>query len=89
MLFTTATAVRMIVARRVADHRRWMIRSFSLILAGVMLRLESLIYDGLRSAGLVDFSFETAYAGIAWLCWVPNLLVALWITRRLPDAEAA
>ena len=38
MLFTTATAVRMIVARRVADHRRWMIRSFSLILAGVMLQ---------------------------------------------------
>ena len=89
MLFTTATAVRMIVARRIADHRRWMIRSFSLILAGVMLRLESLIYDALRSAGLVDFSFETAYAGIAWLCWVPSLLVALWITRRLPDAEAA
>jgi hypothetical protein len=85
MLFTTATALRMIVARRVADHRRWMIRSFSLILAGVMLRVESMIYDGLHSAGVVDFSFETAYAGIAWLCWVPNLLVALWITRRSPD----
>ena len=39
MLFTTATALRMIVARRVADHRRWMIRSFALILAGVTLRL--------------------------------------------------
>jgi hypothetical protein len=35
---------------------------------------------------VVDFSFETAYAGIAWLCWVPNLLIALWITRRSPDA---
>ncbi len=85
MLFTTATALRMIVARRVADHRRWMIRSFSLILAGVMLRVESMIYYGLHSAGVVDFSFETAYAGIAWLCWVPNLLIALWITRRSPD----
>lgn len=86
MLFTTGAAVRMVVTGRYADHRRWMIRSFALILAGVMLRLESLIYDGLRSAGVFDFSFETAYAGIAWLCWVPNLLVALWITRRSPDA---
>jgi uncharacterized membrane protein len=86
MLFTTGTAVRMIVAGRYADHRRWMIRSFSLILAGVMLRLESVIYTGLASAGVVSFSFETAYAGIAWLCWVPNLLVALWITRRSPEA---
>ena len=88
MLFTTATALRMIVARRVADHRRWMIRSFALILAGVTLRLETLIYTGLVSAGAVQFSFETAYAGIAWLCWVPNLLVALWITRRSPEPAA-
>jgi uncharacterized membrane protein len=88
MLFTTTTALRMIVARRVADHRRWMIRSFALILAGVTLRLESLIYSGLASAGVLQFSFETAYAGIAWLCWVPNLLVALWITRRPPEPTA-
>ena len=27
------------------------------------------IYDGLVATGIVDFLFETAYAGIAWLCW--------------------
>jgi uncharacterized membrane protein len=85
MLFTTWTAVRMIVAARYGEHRRWMIRSFSLIMAGVMLRLWTLIYGGLAAVGIVDFSFETAYAAIAWLCWVPNLMLAIWFTRRRAD----
>ncbi len=82
MLFTTWTAVRMIFANRFGDHRRWMIRSFSLILAGVMLRVWVPIYGALAAAGIVNFSFETAYAAIAWLCWVPNLLLAIWFTRH-------
>jgi uncharacterized membrane protein len=88
-LFATWTALRMVLAGRYAEHRRWMIRSFSLILAGVMLRVWSILYTGLAGAGLVGFSFETAYAGIAWLCWVPNLLIALWITRRPVESAAA
>ena len=86
MLFTTWTAVRMIMAGRYGEHRRWMIRSFSLIMAGVMLRVWMPLHAGLAGAGLVDFSYETAYAAVAWLCWVPNLLIALWITRRPVDA---
>ncbi|HEX5383548.1 MAG TPA: DUF2306 domain-containing protein [Propionibacteriaceae bacterium] len=82
MLFTTWTALRMVLAGRIGDHRRWMIRSFSLIFAGVMLRVLSPIYGLLSAVGLVSFSFETAYTWIAWLCWVPNLLIAVWITRR-------
>lgn len=87
MLFTTWTAVRMIMAGRYGEHRRWMIRSYSLIMAGVMLRVWMLIYSVLAALEVVSFSFETAYAGIAWLCWVPNLLIALWVTRK-PVAEA-
>jgi uncharacterized membrane protein len=82
MLFTTWTAVRMIVAGRYGEHRRWMIRSFSLIMAGVMLRLWSALYYMAAGVGLVNFSFETAYAAIAWLCWVPNLMLAIWFTRH-------
>jgi uncharacterized membrane protein len=89
MLFTTWTAVRMIVAGRYGEHRRWMIRSFSLIMAGVMLRVWSPIYVALAAVGIVDFSFETAYAGIAWLCWVPNLMLAIWFTRRPADVVNA
>lgn len=82
VLFTTWTALRMVLARRIDDHRRWMIRSFSLIFAGVMLRILSPIYAVLSGIGLVSFSFETAYTWIAWLSWVPNLLIAVWITRK-------
>jgi uncharacterized membrane protein len=89
MLFTTWTAVRMILAGRYGEHRRWMIRSFSLIMAGVMLRVWAPLYSGLAAAGIVDFSFETAYAGIAWLCWVPNLLLAIWFTRRPTEVPNA
>ena len=89
MLFTTWTAVRMVLAGRFGDHRRWMIRSFSLILAGVMLRVWVPTYEALAAAGIVDFSFETAYAAIAWLCWVPNLLLAIWFTRDKAAAAKA
>jgi uncharacterized membrane protein len=82
ILFTTWTALRMVLADRIGDHRRWMIRSFSLAFAGVMLRVLSPIYAVLSGVGLVSFSFETAYTWIAWLSWVPNLLIAVWFTRR-------
>ena len=47
----------------------WMVRSFALTFAAVMLRLELPL---LAAAGL---SFEVAYATVAWSCWVPSLLV--------------
>jgi hypothetical protein len=47
-----------------------------------MLRLMTLAYFMLSDAGLVGFSFEQAYRAIAWLDWVPSLLVAVWLTRR-------
>ena len=88
-LFTTWTALRTALAHRYAEHRRWAILSFSLIFAGVMLRIWVPIYLALSGSGLVHFSFETAYAGIAWLCWVPNLLFAVWLTRRTVQRERA
>ena len=51
MLFTTWTALRMVLAGRYGEHRRWMIRSFSLIMAGVMLRVWVPIYVVLAGAG--------------------------------------
>jgi uncharacterized membrane protein len=53
-------------------HRRWMIRSFSLTLAGVVFRL---YLPSMMAAGL---DFETAYPIVSWLCWVPNLLLVEW-----------
>lgn len=60
-------------ARDFTAHRAWMIRSYALCLAAVTLRLY------LPLSGAMGIPFEEAYPAIAWLCWVPNLLVVEWI----------
>lgn len=78
-LATTVQAWRMALARRVAEHRAWMIRSMALTLAAVTLRLY------LPFAALGPIPFFDAYRAIAFLCWVPNLLLAeVWLKRRGP-----
>jgi hypothetical protein len=32
-------------------------------------------------------AFEPAYQTIAWLCWVPNLIVAEWLILRQRTAS--
>ncbi len=74
-LAVTAQAVRLAMLRRIAEHRRWMIRSAALTFAAVTLRL----YLPILTAA---FGFETGYPPVAWLCWVPNVLIAEWWLRR-------
>ncbi|MFI6292953.1 DUF2306 domain-containing protein [Nonomuraea sp. NPDC050790] len=80
-LVTGTMGLYMIRTGRVADHRRWMIRSFALTFSAVTLRLMLIGYATLSAAGLITLDFTTAYVAIAWLCWVPNLLIALHFTR--------
>ncbi len=61
---------------RIGAHRRWMIRSFALTLAAVTLRLY------LPIAALLPLPFATSYQAIAYLCWIPNLLLAERYLRR-------
>jgi uncharacterized membrane protein len=83
-LYTGLRAYRAILARDVVSHRRWMVRNFSLTFAAVTLRL------WLPAALLAGVSFESAYPIIAWLCWVPNLLLAERLfNRRLERLQAA
>jgi len=72
-LFTGFEAYRAIRARDVARHRRWMVRNFALTFAAVTLRLW---LPGLVISGV---SMDVAYPMVAWLCWVPNLIVAEWL----------
>lgn len=74
-LYTGARAYGAIRRRAVAEHRQWMIRNFALSLAAVTLRLY------LPFSFIFGWPFATAYATIAWLCWVPNLLVAEWLLK--------
>lgn len=76
-LTTTAIAYRHIRRGDQVNHRRWMLRSYSLTFAAVTLRL----YLPLSLAA--GISFIDAYQAIAWACWVPNLVVTeWWLLRR-------
>ena len=62
----------------ITEHRAWMIRNYALTFAAVTLRLWlPLFLAGLR------MEFNVAYPIIAWLSWVPNIIVAELIVRRL------
>ncbi len=76
-LGATIIAWRFAVARRIADHEAWMIRSWALTLAAVTLRLYG---PPLTMAGL---SYLDAYRATAFLSWIPNLIVAeLYLRTR-------
>ena len=79
-LFTGFMAYWAIRRGDIQNHRRWMLRNFALTFAAVTLR----IYLGLSVAAGIQF--EQAYPVIAWLCWVPNLLLVEWWfnSRRRP-----
>jgi len=62
-------------ARRFDEHRRWMIRSFSLTFAAVTLRLYLPI-----PPMVLHMSFIEGYRWISWVCWTSNLAVAeIWL----------
>lgn len=72
-LYTLIRGLKSItVDRDQAAHRNWMVRNYALSCAAVTLRL----YTALASAllGLTDTN-DTFFV-IAWLCWVPNLLLS-------------
>jgi uncharacterized membrane protein len=80
-LLTTLMGWRAALRRDFVSHQRWMIRSFALTLAAVTLR----IYLPLGII-LNQGDFYTPYRAIAWLCWVPNLIIAEWWLRaRVPQ----
>jgi len=79
-LSCTVLALVAVKRRDFRAHQRWMIRSFALTFAAVTLR----IY--LPLAMIAGFDFAIAYPVIAWLAWLPNLLVAQLLVRRARGA---
>lgn len=61
----------------ITNHRLWMTRNFALTFAAVTLR----VYLGIMT-GPLELDFGDAYQAVAWLCWVPNLIVAEWVLVR-------
>lgn len=81
-LATGAMALQRIARGDVPGHRRWMTRNFALTLAAVTLR----VY--LPAAIVGGVGLATAYPVVAWLCWLPNLVLAEWILSRARPAAA-
>lgn len=83
-LYTGMRGYLAIRSRAIEAHRRWMLRSYALALAAVTLR----IYVGIGVAA--GASFTTIYPWIAWLCWMPNLILAeRWLRRSRSATPAA
>jgi len=78
LLWIAATGVAVACARQrqIARHRVWMIRSYALTFAGVTLRLYLAVFM------LAGTDYVAASPWLAWMCWVPNLLIAEWWLRR-------
>jgi uncharacterized membrane protein len=76
-LFSGFRAYKHIRNKEIDNHREWMIRNYALTFAGVMLRLWVPIF------GAIGIDFTTGYMAVAWLAWIPNLMVAQWIISRI------
>ncbi len=79
VLWLTFTALGWYYAVRkdFAKHRAFMIRSFALTVSALTLRLWKLVIVLLFEPNPMD-----VYRMVAWLGWIPNLLLAEWIIRK-------
>lgn len=59
------------------SHENWMVFSYAACFAAVTLRIWLPILITLHQG-----EFIPAYHIVAWLCWVPNMIVAFFIVRR-------
>lgn len=82
-LYTGLRAFTAIRGRGIAEHRIWMVRSFALTFGAVTLRL------WLPLADVIGYPFEVSYPWIAWISWVPNLIIAEWFFVRGRSGKTA
>lgn len=75
-LGSTFMAFKKVKQLKYEAHKDWMVRSYAVTFAAVTLRLWMPIL--IAGVGLSD---TEAYAIVAWLCWVPNIVVGEVIVR--------
>jgi len=76
-LFTTLLAFKAIKNGNIALHQKMMIYSYAVCFSAVTLRIWLPILIGFTG------EFISAYRMVGFLSWVPNLLVAYLITKRI------
>jgi len=73
----TLKATFLILKRKITAHKQFMYRSFALAASAVTLRLWKVILVYLFQPAPMD-----VYQIIAWLGWIPNLLIAEWLIKK-------
>lgn len=82
-LATTLLAYNAIRNGNIKSHQNFMIYSYAVCFSAVTLRIWLPILQA------VTGDFISAYYIVAWLSWVPNLIVGYFIIKRLRRKEAA
>lgn len=75
---TTLGAFLAIKKGNIIKHQKLMIYSYAACFSAVTLRIWLPILVTIHEG-----EFVPAYRVVAWLCWVPNIIVAYFITRKL------
>lgn len=73
----TAMSLNKIRQRNITAHEEWVIRSYALTLAAITLRIYIFIFSA-----WTNLDEASSYATLAWLSWVPNLLIAECLIRQ-------
>ena len=73
---TGAMALKQARAGHIRSHRDWMIRNYALTFTAVTLRI------WLPLIQVAGIEFINAYRSVAWLSWIPNLLIAQRIIQQ-------
>lgn len=73
----TLKALLLILKGKILAHKKFMYRSFALAASAITLRLWKVILVYLFHPAPMD-----VYQIIAWLGWIPNLLIAEWLIKN-------
>ncbi len=75
--FFTFKAYTSIRNQNITAHIHFMVRSYALTLSAISLRIYVMVLPG-----FIHLHAKEMYTLVAWLSWVPNLLIAEWIIKN-------
>jgi len=82
--YFTFMAYRKIVQKNIDAHKRFMYRSYALTLSAITLRIYVLVLPL-----VIHLHSKEMYTLVAWLSWVPNLLVVEFVANKKGAGNSA
>lgn len=83
-MYTTGKAWQTAKARQIEAHKAWVMRSYALTLSAITLRSWKWLLIALFHLRPLD-----TYMIVAWMGFVPNLLLAEWLIRKNQNKQQA